>query len=212
MRKFCDKIKEYSNILVAPLDNIRKNKTESFVWCSLVLAGSFLGVIFNVIKYWRFDGNAFSVSLIPDSQSGSFYTICIVLIASNISSFFLLLLKGKDYKHHRITVIFLTILIFVLIIVSVFYAFHTTTINGIDLKGYKQIGVKLDVSQFVFFLLTIFIAIYSFGLLFEPENQYHLELTDDYLNGEKNNMAQLAAKSSSDHLTAKTPDGNDLKL
>jgi len=76
-------IKNYfGRALILPFTVLLCHKVETFIWFMFVIVASQMGVAINVIYRCLYEDWDLYTALAPDSASGTFYTFCMVMVAS----------------------------------------------------------------------------------------------------------------------------------
>ena len=179
----------------------RKFFVRTLLWLVFSICFSLIGTIINIIKFAVFDIPKTSfidksflekveVAIYIDSQSGTFYTFSIVLVASILYPLFECFIKHEwHYTHLRV----ITIIIGIMLVAfgGVFYSFSTIGKNPIDMQN---ISVGNYVWQKAFFFSSILLAAYSYGLGLLKEDDNHPQL-DDYSDKENKSIENLEKKT-----------------
>lgn len=145
------------------------------------------------------------LSILEDSQTGTFYTFSIVLIASAIGSLFLNLLDSSD-TFRKMKLYFMAICIFPLFFGGIYYSSfsqkkkeefklayvsHKKAVEKESTRG-QEIIVVVDKKQLVFFLLSLIISIYAFCLQYMNANKSEFkEIEDSYLDKEELGLKRM---------------------
>ena len=167
------------NCMWYPFCVIRHHLHDFCLWFVFVILASQLGIIINVIKRWGFDGNGFQEALVPDSESGYFYTFCIVMCASLIWPIFKTITHRKQPEYNLINTILLAVLFIIVLLGAVFFSFSSISPHRFYVH-FCDDWKALDVPQFICFILAIIFSIYSFGLTYLPNHQDKFPIYDDY--------------------------------
>lgn len=164
---------------------------ESFIWIMFVIFAGQLGTIINVIKRYIFGDWEFLPSFGPDTAAGSFYTFALVLTASLVAPIFWRFIKKEEPEYRNISIIFVTLLIFLILLCAVFYSFATNDINSVDFSKLRNENIVIDWKQLIFFGLSLLLAWYSFGLSLLPTHESELQL-DDYQSKDDKEREKLS--------------------
>lgn len=176
---------------------------DAFVWFMFTLVASQLGTIINVIHRWVFMGWDFQAALCPESATGTFYTFALVMMSSLLGPLFLSIIGKEEPKYNKIRIGFVTVLFFLLILAAIFSAFSVQKVEYYsEFSSLKNSDVLIDGWQFAFFIVAILVAVYAFGLNHLKEHPEFEDISDDYQEKEKANMAHIK-----DGLTNSNTDG-----
>lgn len=181
--------------LIGPFLVCFKYGSEFFIWAMFILVAGQLGTIINVINRHVFQGWSIGEALYPDSATGSFYTYSLVLIASLVVPLFTRIKNKEKPMFSTISMIFSSILIFVMIICAVFFSNASQTIPSLNYESFKGLKFGLDVKQFVFFLLAIIFAWYAYGFSLMAKNQELVQLDDGYAKKQDERVRKMAQKA-----------------
>ena len=215
MKPYGSKIRNYFlKAIVLPFTVLFCHKVETFIWLMFVIVASQMGVFINVIYRCLYKDWDFFTALGPDSASGTFYTFCMVMVASLIGPLFNRFIRDEKPEYRYITMTFLTLLIFTLVLCAIFYGLSSQNMNNVDFSTLRNNEMKLDVSQFVFFILAILFSVYSFGLTLLREHESEIKLDDNYLVQENEKKEDLEKKATSYYKeeSVKCNDGTELKI
>lgn len=209
--KLClDKILEglhgFKGALLGPFLICFKYKAEFFIWALFVLVAGQLGTIINIINRCVFHGWRFSEALYPDSATGNFYTYSLVLIASLIAPLFTRIKNNAKPLFSTISMVFSSILIFVMILCAVFFSNASTSIPVLDYEAFKGTEIALDFKQFIFVILAILLAWYSYGFSLMAANKELMQL-DEYAQAQDKRVKKTAKK-----VIETTSDGKGIEL
>lgn len=200
MRKLLDWAKNnyLLKAIFEPFRALGRHKVESFIWFMFVIAASQMGIIINIIYRWGFQGWGFKAALAAESSTGSFYTFCLVMIASILGPLFIFHVRDKEPKFRYITMVFVTILVFTMILDAIFYSFSSQTPKLTDFSKLANDNIVVDWAQLIFFVMAVAFATYSFGLSLIREHGESVGLEDKYLSTENNNKEKLTREFTSD--------------
>jgi hypothetical protein len=184
-----------------------KYKVEFFLWIVFIVVAGQLGTIINVVNRKFFMNWDWNLVLYPDSVFGSFYTYALVLIASLIVPLFTRIRNDNKPRFRSMTIVFTTLLIFVLILCAVFFSFASQETKSVNYNDFQNLQITVDVKQLVFFSLSIILAWYAFGLTLMVQNNEGREFDDDYFEQEKMDVTEIE-----DRVPSVTNDGKDTQL
>lgn len=148
--------------IVQPLKVIALHKMSFFLWTSFTLFGGLIGIVISVIRYTLFDDKSIEQAIYIESINGSFYTYSIAIVASLLSSLFIIFAERDKLNFRRYQIPLITILIFLMFFGGVFYALakQTESISVYNIP--KPEGVDIEWKQFVVFFLSLVFSVYSF--------------------------------------------------
>lgn len=192
----------FAKALLCPFLVSFHHLTETFIWAMFVIVAGLLGTFINIIKRSVFLDWDISVALIPDSVSGTFYTFSLVLISSLLAPIFVSYSKDEKPNYQHISVILVTLMVFVMIFCAVFYSFAASdTLTPIDYSKLTSENVSIDGWQFLFFVVAIIFAFYCHGFSLLKYHDEELKMSAEYFckeNQEKERMAEKTADITSD--------------
>lgn len=203
--------KYWLRAVILPFTILWCHKVETFIWFMFVIVASQMGVAINVI-YRLYKGWDLDMALAPDSYSGTFYTFCMVMVASLIGPLFNRFIRKEEPQYRNITMVFLTLLIFTLVFCAIFYGLSSQNIEDFNLSLLQNKNIVLDVPQCIFFILAILFSFYSFGLSFLREHEDAVKLADEYLTKENRNKKKLAKKASTTKEEKVTLNGKNVQI
>ena len=210
---FTDRFKNtYLSILIhriiLPLKVLRLKKGTFFLWFLFTIIAGLLGPIINIANNCGFNEKPMVLSILEDSQTGTFYTFSIVLIASAIGSLFLNLLESSD-TFRKMKLYFMAICIFPLFFGGIYYSsfsqkqkeefrsadvIHNNALKTEITKGQNNHNVVVDKKQLVIFILSLIISIYAFCLQYMNVNKSEFkEIEDSYLDKEEFGLRRINA-------------------
>ena len=185
-----------------------KYASEFFIWAMFILVAGQLGTIINIINRFFFQGWSFSEALYPDSATGNFYTYSLVLIASIVGPIFTRIKNDEKPLFSAISMVFSTILIFVMILCAVFYSNASIQIPVLDYFSFKGKVSSLDIKQFVFFLFAVVFAWYAYGFSLMIKHQELLQLDRGGYAQKQDEIVKEVSKKA----TETTTDGRGTEL
>lgn len=190
-----------------PLKVIKLKKGTFFLWLLFTIIAGLLGPIINIANNCGFNDMPMVMSILEDSQTGTFYTFSIVLIASAIGSLFFNMLDSSD-TFRKMKLYFMAICIFPLFFGGIYYSSfsqkkkeefklsyvsHKKTLETEPARG-QDIIVVVDKKQLVIFLLSLIISIYAFCLQYMNANKSEFkEIEDSYLDKEELGLKRINA-------------------
>ena len=154
-----------------PYKVLKLKKGTFFLWFLFTIIAGLLGPIINIANNCGFNDMPMVLSILEDSQTGTFYTFSIVLIASAIGSLFLNLLDSSD-TFRKMKLYFMAICIFPLFFGGIYYSSfsqkkkeefklayvsHKKAVEKESTRG-QEIIVVVDKKQLVIFLLSLIIT------------------------------------------------------
>lgn len=188
-----------------PYKVLKLKKGTFFLWFLFTIIAGLLGPIINIANNCGFNDMPMVLSILEDSQTGTFYTFSIVLIASAIGSLFLNLLDSSD-TFRKMKLYFMAICIFPLFFGGIYYSSfsqkkkeefklayvsHKKAVEKESTRG-QEIIVVVDKKQLVFFLLSLIISIYAFCLQYMNANKSEFkEIEDSYLDKEELGLKRM---------------------
>lgn len=188
-----------------PYKVLKLKKGTFFLWFLFTIIAGLLGPIINIANNCGFNDMPMVLSILEDSQTGTFYTFSIVLIASAIGSLFLNLLDSSD-TFRKMKLYFMAICIFPLFFGGIFYSSfsqkkkeefklayvsHKKAVEKESTRG-QEIIVVVDKKQLVIFLLSLIISIYAFCLQYMNANKSEFkEIEDSYLDKEELGLKRM---------------------
>ena len=171
--------------IILPLKVLRLKKGTFFLWFLFTIIAGLLGPIINIANNCGFNEMPMELSILEDSQTGTFYTFSIVLIASAIGSLFLNLLESSD-TFRKMKLYFMAICIFPLFFGGIYYSsfsqkqkeefrsaavIHKNALKTETTKEQNNYNVVVDTKQLVIFILSLIISIYAFCLQYMNVNK-----------------------------------------
>lgn len=190
-----------------PYKVLKLKKGTFFLWFLFTIIAGLLGPIINIANNCGFNDMPMVLSILEDSQTGTFYTFSIVLIASAIGSLFLNLLDSSD-TFRKMKLYFMAICIFPLFFGGIYYSSfsqkkkeefklayvsHKKAVEKESTRG-QGIIVVVDKKQLVIFLLSLIISIYAFCLQYMNANKSEFkEIEDSYLDKEELGLKRINA-------------------
>lgn len=190
-----------------PYKVLKLKKGTFFLWFLFTIIAGLLGPIINIANNCGFNDMPMVLSILEDSQTGTFYTFSIVLIASAIGSLFLNLLDSSD-TFRKMKLYFMAICIFPLFFGGIYYSSfsqkkkeefklayvsHKKAVEKESTRG-QWIIVVVDKKQLVIFLLSLIISIYAFCLQYMNANKSEFkEIEDSYLDKEELGLKRINA-------------------
>lgn len=190
-----------------PLKVLKLKKGTFFLWFLFTIIAGLLGPIINIANNCGFNDMSMVLSILEDSQTGTFYTFSIVLIASAIGSLFLNMLDSSD-TFRKMKLYFMAICIFPLFFGGIYYSsfsqkkkeefkfayvLHKKALETAKTKGHNNI-VVVDTKQLVIFILSLIISIYAFCLQYMNANKSEFkEIEDSYLDKEELGLKRINA-------------------
>lgn len=190
-----------------PYKVLKLKKGTFFLWFLFTIIAGLLGPIINIANNCGFNDMPMVLSILEDSQTGTFYTFSIVLIASAIGSLFLNLLDSSD-TFRKMKLYFMAICIFPLFFGGIYYSSfsqkkkeefklayvsHKKAVEKESTRG-QEIIVVVDKKQLVIFLLSLIISIYAFCLQYMNANKSEFkEIEDSYLDKEELGLKRINA-------------------
>lgn len=207
-----DRFKDtYISILVhrifLPLKVLKLKKGTFFLWFLFTIIAGLLGPIINIANNCGFNDMPMVLSILEDSQTGTFYTFSIVLIASAIGSLFLNMLDSSD-TFRKMKLYFMAICIFPLFFGGIYYSSfsqkkkedfklaYVSHKKAMETERAKEqeIIIVVDVKQLVIFILSLVISIYAFCLQYMNANKSEFkEIEDSYLDQEELGLKRMNA-------------------
>ena len=182
--------------LLCPFLITLEHLTETFIWTSFVIFAGQLGTIINIIRRSVFLGWEVSVALIPDSISGTFYTVSLVLIASLLAPLFVSYSKDERPNYQYISSVLVTLMIFVMIFCAVFYSFAASdTPTSLDYSKLSAADVKVDGWQIAFFFIALVFAYYCHGFSLLKFHEDELKMSSEYFTRENYEKEKIATQS-----------------
>lgn len=188
-----------------PYKVLKLKKGTFFLWFLFTIIAGLLGPIINIANNCGFNDMPMVLSILEDSQTGTFYTFSIVLIASAIGSLFLNLLDSSD-TFRKMKLYFMAICIFPLFFGGIYYSSfsqkkkeefklayvsHKKAVEKESTRG-QEIIVVVDKKQLVIFLLSLIISIYAFCLQYMNANKSEFkEIEDSYLDKEELGLKRM---------------------
>lgn len=188
-----------------PYKVLKLKKGTFFLWFLFTIIAGLLGPIINIANNCGFNDMPMVLSILEDSQTGTFYTFSIVLIASAIGSLFLNLLDSSD-TFRKMKLYFMAICIFPLFFGGIYYSSfsqkkkeefklayvsHKKAVEKESTRG-QGIIVVVDKKQLVIFLLSLIISIYAFCLQYMNANKSEFkEIEDSYLDQEELGLKRI---------------------
>lgn len=188
-----------------PYKVLKLKKGTFFLWFLFTIIAGLLGPIINIANNCGFNDMPMVLSILEDSQTGTFYTFSIVLIASAIGSLFLNLLDSSD-TFRKMKLYFMAICIFPLFFGDIYYSSfsqkkkeefklayvsHKKAVEKESTRG-QEIIVVVDKKQLVIFLLSLIISIYAFCLQYMNANKSEFkEIEDSYLDKEELGLKRM---------------------
>lgn len=188
-----------------PYKVLKLKKGTFFLWFLFTIIAGLLGPIINIANNCGFNDMPMVLSILEDSQTGTFYTFSIVLIASAIGSLFLNLLDSSD-TFRKMKLYFMDICIFPLFFGGIYYSSfsqkkkeefklayvsHKKAVEKESTRG-QEIIVVVDKKQLVIFLLSLIISIYAFCLQYMNANKSEFkEIEDSYLDKEELGLKRM---------------------
>lgn len=140
------------------------------------LLGGLLGVIVSVAKNTLFDDHlTLRQALYIESANGVFYTFSIAIVATVISSVFIIFSEKKELSFRRYQIPLITFSIFILLFGGVFYALSkksTFTIHDIP----DPDTIVVEWKQLIIFILAILFSVYSFCVC--RLDDHHIDFND----------------------------------
>ena len=186
----------------------RKHLIETFLWVMFVIFAGLLGPIINVIRRSVFMGWDFSVALIPDSLSGTFYTFSLVLVASLLAPLFISFSKDEKPNYQHIGMVLVTLMFFTMIFCAVFYSFAASDTALVqDFSKLTRDNVSVDFWQLLFFIIAIVFAIYCHGFSLLKLHEAELNMAKDHYVTENKEKEYIVEKTADI-----TTDGNGVGL
>lgn len=154
------KINLFSNSLLKPFKVIGLHKISFFLWTSFTLFGGLIGIVISIIRYVLFGDYTFTQAIYIESTIGSFYTYSIALVASVLSTVFIIFAEIEKLNFRRYQIPLITMSIFLMFFGGVCYALSKQT-------EYSPVGaipqnLCLEWKQLIVFALSIVFSIYSF--------------------------------------------------
>lgn len=140
--------------VLRPFRIISMHRAAFFVWFLLTLVGGLVGVIANIVKHVGFGNDVLKDAIFIETANGSLYTYSIAIVASVLSSLFVLFAEKKELNYRFLQIPMAVISIFVLLFGGIFYAFNMDTHNSLA-YDWKQISILV---------LSVLIAVYVFCL------------------------------------------------
>ena len=155
--------------VLKPFYVIPLHRSAFFVWTVLTLLGGLVGVLANIIKNVGFDHLALIDAIRLETINGSLYTYSIAIVASVLSSLFVLFEEKERLNFRYLQIRTAAISIVVLLFGGIFYAFN---------KGYVP-SAKFDWKQFVILCISVVISVYVFCLSrLDEHNPYFEDISD----------------------------------
>lgn len=179
---------------------IKKKPMSFFLFCLFTVFAGQLGILINLISRLSTNKFTFFESIYLDSNSGSFYTFSIALIASALGPLFVNFVEKSPTEFRSIKITTISITIFVLFFTGIFYSTSSINTNSINIKMFN-----VDWPQLLFFLIAILISLYCFNLL-ELEN-----FKDDFSDINDDNYALLEDEKVKNLATSSTKINVDKK-
>lgn len=193
--------------LLVPFIVCFNHKGDFFLWGMFVIVAGQLGTIINIVNRTLFQDWTVAQAIYPDSVFGSFYTYALVLIASLIAPLFTRMKNGVQPGFRSMTIIFMTLLVFVLILCAVFFSFASQGTSNVRFDEIKELSLTIDVKQLIFFVLAVVFAWYALGLSLMVQNNECKEFDDEYLQAENEGVDKLEEES-----VELTNDGKGIKI
>ncbi len=164
--------------LVGPFLVCFKHGSDFFIWAMFIIVAGQLGTIINIINRFVFQDWTLAEALYPDSATGNFYTYALVLIASLIGPLFTRIKNHNKPMFSTISMVFSTILIFVMILCAVYFSNASQNIPSLNYDSFKGQKLVFDYKQVIFLGLAIIFAWYAYGFSLMVNHQELVQLDD----------------------------------
>lgn len=165
----------FIKFIFQPIKVICFDKISFFLWMSFTLFGGLIGIVISIIRNALFGDYSVYQALYIESINGSFYTYSIAIVASVLSSVFIIFAEKKELSFRRYQIPFITLSIFLMFFGGIFYALakQTDAISITDIPNTSDI--RLEWKQFLIFILSIGFSIYSFCVCRLDDHQLDFE-------------------------------------
>lgn len=131
-----------------------------FLWFSFTLIGGLIGIVVSIIHNSLFGGLTFTEAMYIESRNGSFYTYSIAIVASVLSTAFIVFAENSRLRFRRHQIVTITISIFLLFFGGVFYALSIEAPLVEEMQKINDISINWR--QLSVVGVSILVAIYSF--------------------------------------------------
>lgn len=131
-----------------------------FLWVSFTLIGGLIGIMVSLIRNSLFGSLNFKQAMYIESHNGSFYTYSIAIVASVLSTAFIVFAENNRLQFRRYQIVTITISIFLLFFGGVFYALSIEAHPVAEMQTIKDISINWR--QLSVVGVSILVAIYSF--------------------------------------------------
>lgn len=154
-------MKRFCSYLFDPLRVITTNKADFFILIAFTVIFGQFGIIVNFILRLFLTSNTFQQSMYLESNSGSFYTFAIALVASCLSPIVTNFLDKEKLKFSSIKVV-TTVLAFIFLFFSgIIYA--TTQVK--QLQPLKFVNFSIDWPQITVYFIAMVFMVYSYCIM-----------------------------------------------